>query len=117
MSTHDDTTPAGVFRLLRRLLESHQRADSHDNERCPLCQDTERTIGLLAEQLPDIDFACPGCCAEPGDAHADTCPGSDGRCPGCGALPETYHQQYCPVGRSSSVFRLSDIGYPTHHQR
>lgn len=104
MSTHDDTTPAGLHRLLLRLLDDHQRMSSHHADLCPLCQDTERTLDLLADQLPDDD-TCPGCCAPTGEPHADTCPGKDGNCPGCAAAPGTAHLPYCPVGRSGSLFQ------------
>jgi len=105
-----------LHRLLRRLQDDHQRIELHHAHLCLLCIDTERAIGQLAEQLPAVDLACPGCCAEPGEPHAGACPGRDGRCPGCAVLPDESHLEYCPVGQSGSRFRLSEIGHPGAYQ-
>jgi hypothetical protein len=109
MSTHEQTTPVALHRLLTRLLNNHQRMHSHHAHLCTLCQDTERTLDLLAEQLPDGD-TCPGCCAPAGEPHADSCPGKDGNCPGCAVEPGHRHLPYCPVGRSTTVFPPSVLG-------
>jgi hypothetical protein len=53
MSTHDDTSPVKLHGLMRRLLEDHQRIMPHHAHLCPLCQDAERTLDLLAEEVPD----------------------------------------------------------------
>lgn len=53
MSTHDDTSPVKLHGLLRRLLEDHQRIMPHHAHLCPLCQDGERALDLLADEVPD----------------------------------------------------------------
>lgn len=103
MSTHDDITPAALHSLLLRLQDDHQRMHPHHAHQCPLCQDTERTIGLLAELLPDED--CATCFATLGESHADTCPGKDGNCPSCAVPPGADHLPYCPSWLTSRVFQ------------
>jgi hypothetical protein len=102
VSILDQTAPAALHSLLTRLLDDHQRMHPHHAHLCPLCQDTERAIQLLAEHLPDED--CSTYCAPPGEPHADTCPGKDGNCPGCAAAPGTDHLSYCPRRRTNHVF-------------
>jgi hypothetical protein len=58
MSLHEDTTPVALHRLLRRLLEGHQQNQPHPVHRCPLCQDTERTLDLLADEVPEGAYDC-----------------------------------------------------------
>lgn len=58
----EETAPAALHGLLRRLLEDHQRIMPHNAELCPLCQDAERTLDLLADEVPDdasADSNCP----------------------------------------------------------
>lgn len=110
--THEQTTPGALHRLLARLFDDHQRMYPHHAHLCPLCQDTELALTLLAELLPDGDDACPGCCAPAGAAHADCCPGKDGRCPGCASAPGDFHLAYCPVGRSRETFQPRSAGQP-----
>lgn len=105
MNTHEQTTSVALHRLLTRLLDDHQRMSPHHAHLCPLCQDTERTLDLLAEELPDGENDCPGCCAPNGQPHADSCPAKDGNCPGCAVQPGQRHLEYCPVGRSTAIFQ------------
>jgi hypothetical protein len=60
MSIHDNTTPVALHQLLTRLQDDHQRIHPHHAHLCPLCQDTERTLDLLADEVPD-DFANEDC--------------------------------------------------------
>lgn len=106
---HEQITPGALHRLVARLLEDHQRAEPHHADRCPLCQDAEMTLDLLAEQLPDGDDACATCCAPAGEDHADSCPGRHGHCPGCDAAPGDFHAAYCPAGRSSTTFQPTAV--------
>lgn len=108
MNTHEQTTPAALHRLFARLLDDHQRMHPHHAHLCLLCQETERTLDLLADELPDGDDECPGCCAPKGEPHADSCPDKDGKCPGCAVQPGQRHLEYCPVGRSTTVFSGAD---------
>jgi hypothetical protein len=101
MSTHEQTTPVALHGLIRRLLDDHQRIFPHQAELCPLCQDTERTLDLLADELPDEE--CGICCAPAGQPHADACPGKDGDCPGCAAKPGESHGAYCPVAAAGGA--------------
>lgn len=62
MSYCEQTGPAALHSLVRRLLEDHQRIHPHHAQLCPLCRDAEQTLDLLAEEVPD-DF---------GDGDAET---------------------------------------------
>jgi hypothetical protein len=55
MSHCEQTGPVALHRLMRRLLEDHRRTTPHHAQLCPLCQDAEQTLDLLAEEVTD-DF-------------------------------------------------------------
>lgn len=61
MSIHDQTTPVALHQLVNRLLADHQRIYPHHADLCPLCQDAELTLDLLADEIPDVEQPRSSC--------------------------------------------------------